>query len=81
MKQRCEQHIKENQKRAVTYSLISSAVLGFSRGINSTQLKSPRPNLLKHDKPHHHQQQQQLRATKSKMQNHYSKPNPSPTNC
>jgi hypothetical protein len=46
MKQRCDQHVLES--RVVTYSLNSSIVWGSSQWI-----KSLRPNMLKHDQPHH----------------------------
>jgi len=49
MKQRCDQHVLES--RVVTYSFNSSIVWGLSQWINSIQLKSLRPNMLKHDQP------------------------------
>jgi hypothetical protein len=42
---------KESRKRKETYACISSTVLGLSRGMNSTQVKSPRPNLSRQHQP------------------------------
>jgi hypothetical protein len=48
----CDIHnSKESRKRKGTYACISSTVLGLSRGMNSTQVKSPRPNLSKQHQP------------------------------
>jgi hypothetical protein len=48
----CDIHTsKESRKRKGTYACISSTVLGLSRGMNSTQVKSPRPNLSKQHQP------------------------------